>query len=142
LAFNLATLAGSASVGSCSPLVGWTESYGGGHVLVEFSVVPLGKGESVSQYVAECIKIVEASGLPYRLCPMGTVVEGDYDAVMSVVRGCHMRVMGMASRVITTVKIDDRRGVTGTIDRKIQSVEEKLGKEVKKRGVCVESGPQ
>jgi len=119
-------------VRSCSPMVEWTESYGGGHVLAEFSVVPIGKGESVSQYVAECIKVVEASGLPYRLCPMGTVVEGDYDAVMSVVRGCHMSVMGMASRVITTVKIDDRRGVRGMIDRKIQSVEAKLGKEVKK----------
>jgi uncharacterized protein (TIGR00106 family) len=101
-------------------------------MLAEFSVVPIGKGESVSQYVAECIKIVEASGLPYRLNPMGTVVEGDYDAVMGVVRECHMRVMAMATRVITTVKVDDRRGAVGMIDRKVRSVEEKMGKEVKK----------
>lgn len=100
--------------------------YGGAGVLAEFSVVPLGKGESVSQYVAECIKVVEASGLPYRLNPMGTVIEGDYDAVMAVVRGCHMRVMGMASRVITTVKIDDRKGVEGAMERKVQSVLEKV----------------
>jgi len=101
-------------------------------VLAEFSVVPIGKGESVSQYVAECIRVVEASGLPYRLNPMGTVVEGDYDAVMSVVRECHMRVLGMAPRVITTVKVDDRRGFSGMIDSKVRSVEGKLGKEVKK----------
>ncbi|MEW5747378.1 MAG: MTH1187 family thiamine-binding protein [Candidatus Thermoplasmatota archaeon] len=101
-------------------------------MLAEFSVVPIGKGESVSQYVAECIRVVEASGLPYRLNPMGTVVEGDYDSVMAVVRECHMRVMGMASRVITTVKVDDRRGASGMIDRKVASVEEKVGKEVRK----------
>lgn len=95
-------------------------------MLAEFSVVPIGKGESVSQYVAECIKVVEASSLPYKLNPMGTVVEGDYDAVMAVVRECHMRVMGMASRVITTVKIDDRKGVGNAIDRKVQSVLEKV----------------
>lgn len=101
-------------------------------MLAEFSVVPIGKGESVSQYVAECVKVVEASGLPYRLNPMGTVVEGDYDAVMAVVRACHMRVMGMAARVITTVKVDDRKGAEGMIDRKVRSVEERMGKEVKK----------
>lgn len=101
-------------------------------MLAEFSVLPVGKGESVSQYVAECIKIVEASGLPYRLNPMGTVVEGDYDVVMSVIKDCHMRVMGMAPRAITSIKIDDRRSVTCMIDRKVRSVEEKLGKEIKK----------
>lgn len=100
--------------------------YGGVCLLAEFSVVPIGKGESVSQYVAECIRVVEASGLPYRLNPMGTVVEGDYDAVMAVVRECHMRVMGMAARVITTVKIDDRKGAVGAIDHKVQSVLEKV----------------
>ncbi len=101
-------------------------------MLAEFSVVPIGKGESVSQYVAECVRVVDASGLPYRLNPMGTVVEGGYDEVMAVVRECHMRVMGMASRVITTVKMDDRKGASDMIDRKVSSVEEKMGKEVKK----------
>lgn len=91
-------------------------------MLAEFSIVPIGKGESVSLYVAECVKVVKGSGLPYRLNPMGTVVEGDYDAVMAVVRECHMRVMSMAARVITTVKIDDRKGAEGAIDGKVESV--------------------
>lgn len=91
-------------------------------MLAEFSVVPIGKGESVGEYVAECLRIVKASGLPYKLCPMGTVVEGGYDEVMGVVRQCHLKVMGMSGRVITTVKIDDRRGVEGAIDKKVESV--------------------
>jgi uncharacterized protein (TIGR00106 family) len=101
-------------------------------MLVEFSVVPIGKGESVSQYVAECIKIVEDSGIAYKINPMGTVLEGDYDEVMAVIRKCHMRVMELCPRVITSVKIDDRKGARNALQRKITSVEEKVGKELKK----------
>ncbi|MFY9606561.1 MAG: MTH1187 family thiamine-binding protein [Thermoplasmata archaeon] len=101
-------------------------------MLVEFSVVPLGMGESVSQYVAECMKMVEASGLTYKINPMGTVVEGEYDEVMALIKRCHARIMEMSPRVITTVKIDDRRGAKGMIDKKVDSVEQKLGKKLKK----------
>lgn len=98
-------------------------------MLVEFSVVPIGTGESVSGYVAECVRVVQSSGLPYRLCPMGTVMEGDYDEVMGVVRQCHMRVVGMCPRVMTTIRIDDRRGAEGAIDRKVESVLSKIRNE-------------
>ena len=101
-------------------------------MLAEFSVMPIGKGESVSQYVAECIKLVESSGLEYRLNPMGTVVEGEYDDVMGLVKGCHMRVLELCPRVITTVKMDDRTGRRNMMDSKIRSVEEKLGKKLKR----------
>jgi len=100
-------------------------------MLVEFSIVPVGRGESVSQYVAECVRLVEKSGLPYKLCPMGTVLEGDYDEVMGVVRQCHMRVMELCSRAITTIKIDDRKGAVGTMDSKVRSVQEKLEEKIK-----------
>ena len=99
-------------------------------MLVEFSIVPIGMGESVSQYVAECMKIVEDSSLRYKINPMGTVVEGEYDEVMALVKRCHMKVIEMCPRVITTIKIDDRKGAKGTIDKKIQSVEQKLGKKL------------
>jgi uncharacterized protein (TIGR00106 family) len=101
-------------------------------MLAEFSVVPLGKGESVSMYVAECMKIVVASGVPYRINPMGTVLEGDYDVVMGVIRKCHMRVMELSPRVVTSIKVDDRKGSKNALDTKIASVEKKLGKELKK----------
>lgn len=101
-------------------------------VLVEFSIVPIGRGESVSQYVAECLELIERSGLEYRLNPMGTVVEGGYDEVMALIRECHMHVMEQCGRVITTIKIDDRKGATGMIESKIKSVEKKVGRELKK----------
>ena len=101
-------------------------------MLAELSVVPIGKGESVSQYVAECMKIVDASGIAYKINPMGTVLEGDYDEVMGIVRKCHMRVLEMSSRVITSIKIDDRKGKKGVLESKVKSVEEIIGRELKK----------
>lgn len=96
--------------------------------MAEFSVVPIGAGESLSRYVAECVSIVEGSGLDYRLHPMGTVVEGGFDEVMAVVGACHKRIASMCPRVITSIKIDDRRGETNALESKIVSVRSKLEK--------------
>ena len=51
-------------------------------VLLDFSMTPLGKGESVSAYVAECVDIIDQSGLDYELHSMGTIVEGELDQVL------------------------------------------------------------
>ena len=101
-------------------------------MLAEFSVVPLGKGESVSQYVAECMELVESSGLDYRFTPMGTVLEGGFDEVMSVVSGCHKKVAESCPRVLTTIRIDDRKGVSHGLESKLESVERKVGKRLKR----------
>ena len=96
-------------------------------VLAEFSIVPLGKGASVSPFVAEVIKIVAESGLSYKANPMGTVMEGDWDAVMGVIRKCHDEVMRGSERVLTSIKIDDRKGKEKRMEAKLESVEQKLG---------------
>ena len=57
-------------------------------ILLEFSMTPLTKGESVSKYVARSLDIIDKSGLEYRLNPMGTVIEGEWDEVFDVVRKC------------------------------------------------------
>ena len=100
----------------------------GSGMIVEFSIVPIGKGVSVSEDVAKCLEIVDKSGLPYRFNPMGTVIEGDFDQVMDVIKRCHMAVLEDAERVSTLIKIDDRKGATGLIDKKVESVERRLGK--------------
>lgn len=101
-------------------------------MLVEFSVIPIGKGASLHEHIAKALEIVDASGLDYRLNPMGTVVEGDWDKIFNVIKSCHDAIMSDAERVITSITIDDRKGVTGAITRKIQSVEETLEKTLKK----------
>ena len=91
--------------------------------VVEISVAPLGTATtSVSRYVAACVEVVAASGLAYQLNPMGTVIEGDIDAIFAVLRKMHEVPFGKgAERVSTLIKIDDRRdngshGLQGKID--------------------------
>lgn len=95
-------------------------------MIAEFSVVPLGAGESLSAYVAECLKIVRKSGLRYEFTALATILEGDYNEVMDVISQCHKKVRSMTSRVMTTVRIDDREGAKDEIVRKVSSVEEKI----------------
>lgn len=101
-------------------------------MLAQFSIVPLGTGVSVSEYVAKVIKIVDESGIPYKLHAMGTIVEGDWDEVMNLIKKCRDTLMKEVERVVIDIKIDDRKGAVGRIEAKVRSVEEKLGKSVKK----------
>ncbi len=95
-------------------------------IVCEFSIVPLGVGESVSEHVAACLEIVRKSGLPHELTAMGTLIEGDWDAVMEVVGACHAAVRARATRVLTTVRIDDREAPPGRLEAKLRSVETKV----------------
>lgn len=100
-------------------------------VLVEFSVAPIGAGTSLSPAVAKVMKIVAESGLNYKANPMGTVLEGDWDAVIGVIRKCHDAVMKDSERALTSIRIDDRKGKEPRIEKKLESVEQKLGMKLK-----------
>jgi len=100
-------------------------------MLVNFSVVPLGQGVSMSGIVSRIIDMVDKSGLDYKMHAMGTVVEGDWDEVMALVKQCHETLMEGSERVYTTIVIDDRKGATGRLEGKVRSIEEKLGHKVK-----------
>jgi len=95
-------------------------------VLMEFSITPLGLGESVSSYVTRCVKVVAASGLDYELHAMGTIVEGELDQVLDVMKRCFDELQADCDRITCTAKFDYRRGATGRIRSKVRSVEEKL----------------
>ena len=101
-------------------------------MLVEFSIVPVGVGSSIGDQLAEVLKIVDASGLPYKVNPMGTVIEGQWDEVMRLIKKCHNTVMKRGERAITTLSIDDRKGKPNRIEQKVKSIERRLGKTLKK----------
>jgi uncharacterized protein (TIGR00106 family) len=102
-------------------------------MLVEFSIIPVAGGESIGEEIAKVLKIVDESGLPYRANPMGTVIEGDWDEVMGVIKRCHQEVMAGVSRAYSMISIDDRPGKPkDRITEKLKSVEKRLGREVKK----------
>jgi len=100
-------------------------------VLLEFSMSPLGKGESVSPYVAKSLEIIDKSGLDYRLNPMGTVLEGEWDEVLGVVKQCFEQMRKDCPRITAIIKVDYRKGATGRLTCKIESVEKILGKKLK-----------
>ena len=101
-------------------------------MLAEFSIVPLGVGSSIGDRLAEVLKIVDASGLPYKVNPMGTVVEGEWDEIMKLIKKCHKTVMKTGERALTTISIDDRTGKPNRIDEKVKSIERRIGKSLKK----------
>lgn len=102
-------------------------------MIAEISVVPIGVGVDLAGYVAKVIKIIDESGLDYKLNAMGTVVEGESDRVFDLIKKCHNKMLEAAQRVYTTVKIDERRDKeTRMIVHKVSAVEKKLGKSLKK----------
>lgn len=101
-------------------------------MIVEFSILPVGKGESLGDLVAKVVDIVDVSGLPYKLTSMGTIIEGEWDDLMELIKECHFKMRQYASRVMTFITIDDREGAKKRLEGKIEDVEEVLGRELKK----------
>lgn len=99
-------------------------------MLASFSVVPLGTGEGVKELIAEALKIVDQSGLSYKLGAMQTTIEGDADKVLEVIMSCHRRVLELSPRVLTHITLDERKGAVGRLEGKVADVEGVLGKKL------------
>ncbi|OGP80986.1 MAG: hypothetical protein A2Y95_12320 [Deltaproteobacteria bacterium RBG_13_65_10] len=101
-------------------------------MLLEFSIAPMDKGASVGAYVARALDIVDKSGVDYLLSPMGTVLEGTWEEVMGVVRRCFEELDRDCERVTITMKIDHRKGRTGRLRSKVESMDQALGRKLKR----------
>ncbi len=96
-------------------------------VLLDFCVVPIGVGVSVSEYIAACQRVLKEAGLKHEMHMYGTNIEGEWDEVLTAVRKCHEVVHQMgAPRISTTIRVGTRTDKTQTMDDKIQSVVQKL----------------
>jgi uncharacterized protein (TIGR00106 family) len=95
-------------------------------------VIPLGRGRSISADIADIVKIIDAIGLDYRLTAAGTILEGTWDQVMGVAKKCHTEMRKKTERVVTAMKVDDYAERTGRLTSAIKSVEEKVGKPVRR----------
>jgi uncharacterized protein (TIGR00106 family) len=96
-------------------------------VIAEFTIIPIGVGVSLSQYVAVCEQVLEESGLTYELHANGTNLEGEWEAVMQAIKTCHQRLHDMqVPRVATQIKIGTRSDRTQKMADKVASVREKL----------------
>ncbi len=99
-------------------------------VLLEFSMFPTDKGESVSTYVSEVIRVIDSSGVAYQLTSMGTIIETESirDALGIIEKAYQVLDRQGCRRVYASLKFDIRRGKENRLVRKIKSIEEKIGK--------------
>ena len=79
-------------------------------VLLEFAMAPHGRGESLSADVARILDVIDRSGVPYQLTPMGTILEGEWDEVMAVVTACFKTLQTDCPRIGVNLKVDYRAG--------------------------------
>jgi len=95
-------------------------------LLIDFSMFPLDKGESVSPYVARVVEVIRESGLPHKLGAMGTSIEGEWRQVMDVVAHFFEELSKDCDRVYFAIKGDYRKKGEDRITTKVESVEKKL----------------
>ena len=98
--------------------------------LVEIIVIPMGTSTpSVSQYIAQAVKVVEGEkDIKYELTAMGTIIEGDLERVLTLARKMHEAVFNAGiMRVVTIIKIDDRRDKPSSMSDNIESLKKQLG---------------
>ena len=98
--------------------------------MIDISVVPMGTNSpSVSNYVAGAVKILQKEpGIKFELSAMNTIIEGDLEQLLSLAKRMHSSAFDAgAKRVVTTIRIDERRDKLLTIDGKIKAVKDKLG---------------
>lgn len=102
-------------------------------MMADFRVVPIGTGSSsLSTQLAEVLDVVDSSGVSYKVNDMRTILEGDWDTVMGLIKKCHDKMMESSERVTTIITIDDRKGRTVHIGDKVASIEHALGKSLNK----------
>ncbi len=87
---------------------------------------PMDKGEELADHVAGVVKVIQDSGLPFVLGPMSTVIEGEYDEVMEVVRNCFLALKKNSRRIYMTLAIDYRESDVPRMDSKVAAVRKRL----------------
>ena len=95
-------------------------------MLVDFSIFPVGKGDSLSSAVAEAFEVIERSGLPHEAHSMGTNIEGEWEEVMAVIKACRDRLFESANRVSISIRIDDRKAAEDRMAHKVPSARAKM----------------
>ena len=96
--------------------------------IAEINIIPIGtKTPSLSQYIAKALKVLEEEKVKYELTSMGTIVEGDLDEILTLAKKMHRAAFSEeVLRVVTTIKLDERRDKPLTTKGKIKAVEEKM----------------
>ncbi|UXD21915.1 hypothetical protein IPA_09495 [Ignicoccus pacificus DSM 13166] len=97
--------------------------------LVELQVLPLGTGSpSVSEYVAEAVKVIAEKSEEYKVTPMSTVFKvKDLSKACEIIKEIESKLKEKGvKRVVIMMRVDDRFDKDLDMDRKVQSVMKRL----------------
>jgi uncharacterized protein (TIGR00106 family) len=93
-------------------------------IIAQLSIAPVGKEVSVSKYVKLVLETLKKEQVKFEINAMATVIETeDLNTLFDVVEKAHNAVLAAgAERVITELKIDDRRDKDATITSKLNAL--------------------
>ncbi len=100
-------------------------------MLLELTVIPLGRTRSIGSDIAQVVGVIDGSGLDYQVTDFGTLLEGTWEQLMDVVKCCHDLARSKTDRVLLLMRLDDYGGQTGLLHAGVKSVERHLGRGVK-----------
>ena len=100
------------------------------NTLVAVAISPVGTGAELSRHVAEVVRVIRESGLPNKTTSMFTEIEGDWDAVMAVVKRATFVLAERGIRTEVVLKADIRPGFVGTMEGKLDRLNAALNAEV------------
>ena len=98
-------------------------------MLFGITLYPIGTDDSIARPVADFIDDLEVADLPHQVTAMETVVEGEWDQVMPVVRANYQRLLLKHDRVFLEIRVDEHRGVEGRLREAVEEVDRELGHE-------------
>lgn len=104
-------------------------------MLAHVTFVPVGTGEEIKELLAKAMKIIDRSDLDYQLTSMGTIIEGDWDEIMALVKKCHEEIKNFADRITTNITIDDRKNMTARLKNNVLEIEYAVGGDLKTNGL-------
>ncbi|MFQ5648439.1 MAG: MTH1187 family thiamine-binding protein [bacterium] len=104
-------------------------------MLVQVSVTPVGTGEETKELQARVAGIIDKSELHYQLTSMGTIIEGEWDEVMALIKKCHDEIRNFADRVVTNILVDDRKDLANRLKNTVLEIEYAAGDTLQTNGL-------
>jgi uncharacterized protein YqgV (UPF0045/DUF77 family) len=96
--------------------------------VMEIAIEPVGGDAHMHDLVSRAVSVVEQSGLPYRVGPMSTVVQGSLGELLALAERMHHRAWEGEDvpRILTTIRIDETRGAEKPLDDRVKIVVESV----------------
>ncbi|MET0262187.1 MAG: MTH1187 family thiamine-binding protein [Rariglobus sp.] len=102
-------------------------------MLADLAIIPIGNSPHTSRVLAEILKTIKDSGLPYQLTPSSTCIEGSWDEIMALVKRCHQIAYSDTPHVLTLLRMEEGEKSSGKLKSNLESVEEKAGESFEKK---------